>query len=160
MSTDALTFAHAFVSAPHVARRGILLRYAGCRESTLVFGKLSVLISDERAGKDALQYKGASGVKLCMLCATTCMHSSVVMTRGNPEAFGLIPSTETDTGKFSLHTDATINAIAARLRDLAENGSEKQLDDAEKDLGFSYNPEWLLLDANLDVKAISVFMWD
>ena len=34
------------------------------------------------------------------------------------------------------------------------------LDLLEKELGFNWNPEWLLLDADLDIQLIAVFMWD
>ena len=140
----------------HDLRQGIVLRPHGV--ARVVVGMLSAMLQDERAGKEALLCKGASGVKLCCLCQTTCSHRSVVITRGNEDS--LVPSTETDASKFVLHTHGTIKAIVGRLGELAESGDTKRKHDVEIQLGFAWNHEWLLLDADLDVDLPAAFMWD
>ena len=60
---------------------------------------------------------------------------------------------------FVLHTDATLKDVVERLDEVAKK-NPGGLEDLERQLGFNWNPEWLLLDADLDFKTSSVFMWD
>ena len=136
-------------------RDGVFLDLGDDEE--LITGYLAMLLQDERAGKEAAGYKGASGVKLCLCCRTTCLHTAKVL-RSNPE--GLLPSTCTDPGEFQLHTAHTLAAIVRRLHEVALSGDRKLLDKLETDHGFNYSPHWMLLDPDLAVNLAECWMWD
>ena len=138
-------------------RDGVCFKVKGANDPVLFTGRLAMLLHDERAGKEAARYKGASGVKLCLCCRTTCMYTAVVM-RGAAE--GLLPSTCPDPAKFVLHTTATIAAVVRRLREVALAGNQRLLEELETFHGFNYHPQWLLLDEDLSVDLVSTWCWD
>ena len=117
-------------------------------------GCLRMFIHDEAAGKEVALCFGASGVKECLQCQTTIKYKSTLLP--HPE---LVPSTCLDVGQFVLHTNATVKAIAERLRDAAVRG-EAGLAELQKRLGFDASPESLLLDAELDINLIDIWCWD
>ena len=141
----------------HDLRNGIMLHLHGSARPKLVFGRLAALLQDERGGKEFALFKGASGVKLCCLCRTTCGHRSLVIRGGGA---GFVSAMETDVAKLELHTGGSIRAIVDRLHEVAQSGDSGLLARLEKAHGFNYNPEWILLDQNLSIDLPSLWMWD
>ena len=141
----------------HDLRNGIMLHLHGSDRPKLVLGRLAAFLQDERGGKEFALFKGASGVKLCCLCRTTCGHKTLVIRGGGA---GFVSAMETDVAKLELHTRDSIRAIVDRLHEVAQSGDNGLLARLEKAHGFNYDPEWLLLDQNLSIDLPSLWMWD
>ena len=127
--------------------------------TTMLFADLGVFISDEKAIKELICNKGASGTKCCPLCINVVAHDS-----GLPEGY-LKLSSCTNVAEFKLHTDETVRTVVHRLASVADevaagstsNGTLKLL---EQQLGWTHEPDSLLLDAHLAFRAVSCLMFD
>lgn len=120
----------------------------------LMFATLRMFLHDEAAGKEVALCKGANGVKECILCQTTIKWKSTLLPFP-----GLIPSTSLDVDRFVLQTNESVRRIARRLQDAADTNSG-ELKNLEKLLGFTANPESILLDNELALDLIDVWSWD
>ena len=79
----------------------------------MIFAELSMLIGDEVALKESLEFKGASGTVLCPLCKN-CVDAKSML---HDHADGLVPSTSLDLSMIDFHTDASVLAVVQHLED-------------------------------------------
>ena len=94
---------------------GVIVNLDGEDSGTLLVAHLKCVIADEKALKELIGCKGASGTKLCSLCKNIVSFKSKL---DKHDATGyLVSSLCVDTGKFDLHTDRSILNIVHRLRD-------------------------------------------
>ena len=124
-----------------------------------IFADLGTLVADEAAIKSIWSVKGSSGWKPCLLC------KNVVGTR-----FGIAEHSSyfvgqgcADFQKFDLHSDHSLWECVDALTAASEsNCSKKDMEDLEKTLGVTFNPQGVLWHKSLRqfVKPISCTMWD
>ena len=77
----------------------------------LLYAEFSCLVADEKALKEILCAKGASGLKFCPICYEICDHKTT-----DARATGCIRSTCLDVDTYKHHTDASVKAVLLELR--------------------------------------------
>ena len=136
-------------------RDGITLRLK--TKNSLVFDRLGLVIGDEAATKSMMGCKGASGMKLCVCCKNVVDHKSQHL----PDQTGfLLPSTSLEVEKFKLTTDHEVHGILKRLEEASNTMKRQDFETLQRNLGFTYNPENPIVDADILRKAISTHAWD
>ena len=146
-----------FFGAPntHDLRSGVQIEVNG--RNHLVFGKLGLVLQDERAHKFAFHCKGSGGHHVCLECANVLNHWSSWLPDPNN---WLVPSTCIDKSRWRLHSSTSIRAVLKRLRDIAEHGTKAELELKEQELGFNHHASNCLLDEDLNINLASVVCWD
>ncbi len=95
--------------------------------------ELGCLLADERAAKEVVSCKGASGTKPCCRCKN-------VVGRAQPEAAGyLVHFGEADPGRFDLHTGASFLEMADELQSKVGQ-PVRAFSRLEHTLGLTYHP--------------------
>ena len=147
----------AFFGRPHGhdLRNGLKIEVGG--EAKLLFGKIALLVGDEKSLKELSMAKGAGGLKMCICCSNIVDHKHKL---GSDPTNFLLPSTSLHVRSFHLNTDATIRGIYKRLHAAHNTMNKGEFIALQKHLGFSYSPECVLMDDDLDIKLISILMWD
>ena len=137
---------------------GVNLAWPGRPDFVLV-AKVDVLLGDESALKQMLEFKGASGKILCGLCR------NCIQKRYAPEPLhpGTVLHTSTDDSKFLLHTKASLQRTVQHLKDQKAVLPKNQFEALETDLGLNYCPEGVLCDpvcmGALDPTKALMFDW-
>lgn len=139
----------------HDLRNGLKFTIGG--ESKLLFGKVALLVSDEKSLKELSMAKGAGGLKMCICCGNIVDHKHKLAS--DPTGF-LLPSTSLNVRGFHLNTDVMIRDIYKRLHAAHNTMNKGEFTALQKHLGFSYSPECVLLDEDLNIQLISILMWD
>jgi hypothetical protein len=126
--------------------------------SRVLTGRLAIVVQDERAHKSAFGLKGATGTKFCALCMKYVDIKSTLLP--DPTNF-LIRGSSIPLDRTQLHSNATVRAVMSRLTDVASRAdSSTELATLQQELGFLYSPYSPLLDHDLSLDFVSVFVWD
>ena len=98
---------------------------------------MGMMIGDELSIQQVNCTRGASGEMPCMFCMNVKSKRSLDL-HHDPSGF-FVPSTETDTSKFVLHSDRTIRAIARQLEaEAAVATTPKAFDDVQRRHWFTH----------------------
>lgn len=140
-----------------IERCGINLKFPD-GTTTMLFAKWGILLADEPALKEVLDSKGHSGAKPCILC----MNASIDKYPGGGLPLHVrsdyaVSIAVLDLSKFKLHSDETLQDAMRRLRD---HSLTSQLKEMEMVYGLNYSKHNLLLNTRLNVKAVSILMYD
>jgi len=127
----------------NMQRLGIRIRFG---EATLhIHMHFACFISDEKAEKECLGVKGASGTKLCISC-----QNCVRVDEGNlPEDRPMVHYSCTDMSKFIPHTVESVQELLEGLRAGRANMSNAQFKLAEQSVGFNLDEAVLLQSQKL-----------
>lgn len=139
-------------------RRGMTLMLHGHDKPIMIFGRISVLLGDEGALKEIIEMKGASGTKICCLCANLVDHKSNLAECDHSN--NLVSSTELDWGKISFHTDDSIKEILGFLGEKQATTNVEEFKRLQQFTGFNLSPRGALLSDLLDLKVASMVMYD
>jgi len=123
---------------------GVLLRLP---RATLFMVSFKTFIADEGAIKASFAIKGAAGLKPCMLCLNVVSCSSGLA--GLDRQGFLQDIACADTTRFRAATDADIWEAADTLKRAAETSSKAVIQDLEKRLGMTWNPNGPLMQPSL-----------
>ena len=120
---------------------------------------IRIVLADEAALHSLFCYKGAGGLKCCMLC-TNVYNFRYVANREALLRIGGVDHTCSDVGELHLMTDATIRSIMARLSAARPIMTDARYEDLTKKLGWRLSA--LILDEVLSSKLspTSVVMFD
>ena len=131
------------------------LHGTGCRLT--IWGIIGVFLADEPGIKEVLACKGHAGTKPCVCCM------NAVAARPPAGAEGLykfseyaVSTEEFNIKAFKLHTDESMRAMVQKLHDMSPNEAAEK----EPVYGFSSNPYSLITDARMQLKVVSILMWD
>ncbi|CAK0853126.1 unnamed protein product [Prorocentrum cordatum] len=141
-------------------RDGVSIAVAGEAAPRLVFGRLGIIVQDERAFKASMQVMGATAHKVCALCANAVGHRSLLLP--DPSNF-LVSADEVDISKFRAHTASGIRGIQRRLRELAAVPNGKtELEKYETLMGYKYfASNWLQGESLVDdIDVVKAWCWD
>lgn len=105
----------------------------------------TAFIFDERALKETVDSKGSSGNKPCSKCINVV--SKRLHAEGCDDFF--VTLDESDASKFCPMTDAHVHETLQHLAESKPVLPNAQFEDLETRMGFNFNPEGLLLDADL-----------
>ena len=99
----------------HMERSGVTLELGEGDDVSLVrlFAKHGFTIADFKALAQGVCSKGASGTKPCPKCRNVVDHKKAVIPLVGA---GLVPFTSTDPASWKPHTDASMTALAEKLR--------------------------------------------
>ena len=100
-------------------------------------------LADEKAHKELLNIKGASGMKCCPTC------KNVVRFLDTDSSQYLVDLKCCKYSKFDYHTNASFYECVDHLRQEKANMSKKQFDELQKFLGMNYDEHSLLFDDSL-----------
>jgi hypothetical protein len=127
---------------------------------SMLFATLGCMISDESALKQAWQMKGASGTMLCLCCRNVVAHTSKLH-QTDVTGF-MVPSTETDTRRWVLHTDATVREAIEFLGRRQPVMGKTAFNQLQTSIGFNLCPTGLISSVKLAqiVRPISNTMFD
>ena len=144
-----------FFGEIHSFADGVLLS-----PSAFIVAKFSCLVADEKALKEILCAKGASGLKFCPICYEVCDHKT-----SDARATGCIRSTCLDVARFQANTDASVKAIILELQRMHSSYQRGEITktaygELTTFYGWNYDPECLLLCPRLRVGGISILMHD
>ena len=127
------------------------------------FADVDVFFGDEPALKEIFDFTGHAGTKPCPLCANVCLRKAM-------ELYNFLPPMQTlactEWNDLMLHSDASIKASVARMKDLAGERDAKRItaqefDDRSGLIGWNHNPAHSALFGNkLDVRVASKLMFD
>ena len=108
----------------------------------IIYAVLHCVLSDESAIKHLWNCKGSAGIKPCLLCRNLISSRSGLLTFTGPDFVDLAC---TDTTRFQLHSDESIWACIAKLREAA-NSTRAAREKLEIVLGFSADLCGILYD--------------
>eukprot|EP00959_Pyramimonas_sp_CCMP1952_P242007 5058899-Pyramimonas_sp.AAC.1 len=104
-------------------RNGIEFEIPGENGPRLHFGRLTMLIQDERAFKFSVHCKGATGRKICAPCQNVVGHKSGLLDKDRT-AF-LVSASDLGVRKYTRHANESIMSVQARLKQLSDAGDKK-----------------------------------
>ncbi len=138
MAAVAKVFFSSEGDSPNLHRVGIRL-FCGDERCHLraVFG---CFLGDERAIKEVVSCKGASGTKPCCCCKNVLGRTQDIQEGGY-----LIHFKASDCTRFDLHTTASFEEMADQL-ELAAGGPSRAFSRLEQILGLTYHPKAILWD--------------
>ena len=142
------------------AKSGIVLTLHNGKRVVL-FLKLKVIVGDEKALKEILGAKGASGMKICACCTLVVKHET-------PSANlveGYVRSTCLDMAKFGNHTNESIMDLVADLKRVNKAWAERRIntskrDEIEKHYGYKHLENSLLHFTALNLPARDMIHYD
>ncbi len=105
--------------------------------------RFGCFVSDYDAQRATFLSRGSAGLKPCLHCSNILKKNS-----GVQDAF-FRDISESSLSNCVRVVDDELFAELDRLRELAENGTKKQLEDLSLRLGFNYHPEGLVFDMAL-----------
>ena len=120
---------------------GMNLPWPG-RPGFVLVAKVDVVLGDESALKQMLEFKGASGKVLCGLCR------NCIQKRYAPEPMhpGTVHHTCTEDSRFMLHTKETLQRTVQYLKDQKALLPKNKFAALETDLGLNLCPQGVLCD--------------
>ena len=115
----------------------------------MIFAHLQIVVGDEKALKEIVGFKGASGFRPCPCCQLVCSHRTKDANVGNN-----VRSTVLDIIKFVPHTNKSILRATQEIYDLsvevaAGRAQFNVLEAMEKIYGYNDTPLGLLSDRDL-----------
>ena len=117
-----------------LCKDGFLIRCC----SVTVKLRFGFFVSDYDAQRATFLSRGSAGLKPCLHCSNILKKNS-----GVQDAF-FRDISESSLSNCVRVVDDELFAELDRLRELAENGTKKQLEDLSFRLGFNYHPDWCL----------------
>ena len=117
---------------------------------------MSALVADALALTMIAMSKGSAGRKACTTCRHVTKNDSVLLAGSS----SLVSIACFDRSKIAPHTDASMLAVAERLRDASATMSSAQLKELQTGLGWNYHPNMLLLSSALVMQLFSWYMND
>ena len=150
-----------FKHGGHDLRNGVAMhapssRHEGASDAHMLFAKHGILLGDMNEIKEILLCKGHAGTKPCPCCRNVVDHKQGYADKSP----ALEPLTSLDSSKWSLHSDASVRALLAHLRVIAETSTNARLEAAQQHLGWNHCEENVLADEALGYRAISTLMYD
>ena len=151
---------HQFLDTWDPQRAGILINLRGREAPVRFFFSFDLLTGDEMSIQQINCTRGASAEMPCMCCLNVKSKWSLDMQHDSSGFF--VSSTEVDMSKLKLHTDETVVAIAHKLKAKAAIENKTRFQSSQKQLGFTYSPGMITLDADLVpiYKPISALVYD
>ena len=134
----------------------------------ILLGRLVMIIQDEKAHKYSFGVKGAAGTKFCAMCSRYVAPGSTLL----PDPTGYCISGDTIIlDQAQLHTNDTVRAMIARLKDVSDEIElcmlplekaklVRDLETMEKNFGYTYSPFSPMVDAELQLDLMDVWGWD
>ena len=152
-----LLLRYAFIG-PDSFENGLVVDVGGA--SHLLFARLSNIIADESALKDALCCKGAAGIRPCPCCNNVIKKDTDIVNRDTTGY--LVELTCSDAGKFDLASDRDLFDITDLLQRSKGTMGVGAFKDLEKSCGFNHNEHGLLADVELraHLRPASVLTFD
>ena len=124
----------------------------------MCFASLKVILGDEAALKDCMEFKGASATLLCPLCRNVLSSNSSLLefdTSGT-----MVSATCTDWSQIELHTDESIREVLNFLKEKKDTCNQSQFKKVQQLCGFNWEPDGLLNCPELAIPPMSVLMYD
>ena len=127
-------------------------------ERRVIFGEVSMLVGDETALKESLDFRGAAGTVLCPLCQNICDHRSEMHLH---DCTGrIVPSTTLDTSLVQSHSDQSVQDTLRLLAEKKRNASKAAFNRAQQLTGWNLNLDGVLMCEQLSIKPISCLCFD
>ena len=142
---------------PYDLRSGIQI-VLPTSERRVIFGEVSMLIGDEVALKESLDFRGASGTVLCPLCQNIVDHKSEIHLHDSTGR--ILPSTNLDPTLVQPHSDKSVRDTLKLLADKKNNASKAAFERAQQLTGWSLNLHGVLLCEQLSIKPVSSICFD
>ena len=129
--------------------------------TVIIFAKLSIIVSDEKALKDTFHCKGASGAKPCMECT----NATAIGSELSDHSEFAVAVNHLELADFKPATDASVLHSVRRVHKAHDDHAAGIISKAKYEMyqrihGYSYARHNMLLDASLAIGAISVLMFD
>jgi len=122
----------------------------------MLYARVGIYVADEGALKETFEFRGASGTRLCPLCANIVGYSSELYLHSSD----LISSTSADRSKVQRASKefilSTLNILDSKKRTSTKTGFEKR----QKFAGWTWNPESPLLNTVLEIDLPAEIMFD
>jgi len=147
---------HMFHGVHSPSDAGILIDLGGLQ--IRFFFELRQMIGDELALQQLNCHRGASAEVPCMFCMNVKSKRSIDVLHDRAGYFVLV--TCVDCEKFKFHSDVTIRKIAFDLRDRSSVETKEGMKTLQKQLGYSYIPNSLLLCPVLKYKPATLTVYD
>ena len=125
--------------------------------SLVLTGRLVMVLQDEKAHKTCFGCKGASGTKFCCMCKRYVNIDSSFLP--DPSGFCL-KGNSFPLDESQLHTDDTVRAVLARLKEVSDSGDARKLTELSQNFGFSYSELSPIVGPDVRLDLISVMGWD
>ena len=137
---------------------GVEVKLAATQKNIMAFGKLQILLGDEAALKDMVDFRGAAATLPCPFCR------NLVDVRSNLQDHStgakLVPSTCLDWSLIEAHSDESIMALYEFLGKKKDTCSQTAFNKVQQLCGFTWNERGILNDPNLEIRVVSMVMWD
>ena len=137
---------------------GLNLTWPG-RDDFVLVANVSILLGDEAALKQMLEFKGASGKVLCFLCRN-CLQKRYAPDPLHPKT---ILHTCTDESKFLMHSKASLQKTVMHLEQKKRELNKGEFDELETNLGLNLCPNGVLCDPTVmqafDPTVATMFDW-
>lgn len=150
---------HLFIDPRSHLQAGVLLRSANA--SAILFGSLSIMVSDESALKHTWSVKGASGSLCCMLCRNVV--SSCGSLHLSDASSTLVSIKELDSSKFIPQTRASLREAVLLLDEQVVTLGSDAFKKLQQCLGINYTPTGLLwcqtLSNVIDPAVMTMYDW-
>lgn len=143
---------------PFDCKNGIRLQIGQQNSCIVIFSEVRIFVGDEAALKELLQFKGASGARLCPLCANVLDRKSDLLLRESTGTF--VPSTTLDHSQIIAETN---ESVAEAIRFLEGNNghvSREAFGRMQQFTGWNFCQHGVLKCSQLDIKPIDALMWD
>ena len=129
--------------------------------TVIIFAKLSIIVSDEKALKDTFHCNGASGAKPCMECT----NATAIGSELSDHSEFAVAVNHLELADFKPATDASVLHSVRRVHKAHDDHAAGIISKAKYEMyqrihGYSYARHNMLLDASLAIGAISVLMFD
>ena len=120
-----------------------------------IFAEHSQTIADVKAICQVLGCR--FGTLPCPFCRNVVDHSSLLHLHGEGR---LLPLTSLATAEWKRHTDASVRAVVRKLAEKFGELGPTKFTEYQQLRGWTYNPHSILVDADLQYKAISTLNYD
>ncbi len=144
--------------SPFDCKNGIRLQIAQQNQCVVIFSEVRIFLGDEAALKELLQFKGASGTRLCPLCSNIIDHKSDLLQHETSGTF--LPSTTLDASLVRLETNESVGSVLRFLEGNVGNVSREAFSRMQQFTGWNLTPTGLLLCRELQIQPVDALMWD
>ena len=143
--------------SPLDMRHGVQLAFPdGTR--VMLFCELSIVVGDEVALKEAMEFKGASGSLLCPICRNVVDWKSELHLHSTE----FVPSNRVTLNGVDLHSDKTLLDTVKYLADCSRDDriTPSAFKKLQQSLGYNHSPDGFLGSSILTLRPISSIMCD
>ena len=123
----------------------------------MIFAKVRILVSDEKAIKEIYLCKGSSGTKVCVGCRAVVLDSELA---AHDASNYLQPMSQVDPALWHMHTDESLRATYAHVASRAGTLGITALKEFTKNIGFNFSGNAMLLDNARWFRPAHMLMWD